>query len=101
MIDRIHCDTACHRAPTFESVDPSLTDDSILMLLIRDSANGGFAARVNQTLLAASQSQLCIAVSAGANNRCGGSSSANELSALPRLQLNVVHPCANWNLAER
>src|SRR6202142_4296206 len=89
VIDRVHRNTANRRHATLPAIAPGLADILVGMVGIRHRANGREAVLVDQALLARIQAENGVAlltsdvlgVSAGR---------AGELTARPRLQLDVV-----------
>src|SRR5687768_16937453 len=100
VVDRVHRGPA-HRGPLPEPPAPTgLADGLVLMVGVSDLTHGGATREQDTTHLAGRNPEHRIA-GVLRDELDAGAGRAGHLRALPRLQLDVVHHRARWDVLQR
>src|SRR5678816_2119358 len=99
VVDGVHDRAAHGRAEALPANPPSLADGHVLMVEVADLSDGGHAVELDLAHLAGGQLDIGVIPFLGQDLR-QGARAATELTALPGLQLDVVHQRAERDIAD-
>src|SRR5450432_210381 len=100
VVDRVHGDAAVVRPATEPARAPGLAERNVGVVRVRHLTDGRVAVEVDHADLARRQADLRV-VAVFRHERRRGARRADELAALPLLQLDVVDHRAEGDVAER